>query len=63
MAKRKLKRQLNLLQVVMLGTAGTIAAEIFVLTGHAAGIAGPEAVLALVIGGFLTLSIALNYAN
>jgi len=25
--KRKLKRQLNLLQVVMLGTAGTIAAE------------------------------------
>ena len=54
MAKRKLKRQLNLLQVVMLGTAGTIAAEIFVLTGHAAGIAGPEAVLALVIGGFLT---------
>ena len=63
MAKRKLKRQLNLLQVVMLGTAGTIAAEIFVLTGHAAGIAGPEAVLALVIGGFLTLSIALNYCE
>ena len=63
MAKRKLKRQLNLLQVVMLGTAGTIAAEIFVLTGHAAGIAGPKAVLALIIGGLMTLSIALNYCE
>ena len=63
MAKRKLQRQLNLLQVIMLGTAGTIAAEIFVLTGHAAGIAGPEAVLALVLGGVLTLSVALNYCE
>ena len=63
MAKRKLKRQLNLLQVIMLGTAGTIAAEIFVLTGHAAGIAGPEAVSAIIIGGVLSLSIALNYCE
>lgn len=63
MTKRKLKRQLNLAQVIMLGTAGTIAAEIFVLTGHVAGIAGPESVLALILGGFLTLSIALNYSE
>ncbi len=63
MAKRKLKRELNLLQVIMLGTAGTIAAEIFVLTGHAAGIAGPAAVLAILIGGVLSLSIALNYCE
>lgn len=63
MAQRKLKRQLNLVQVIMLGAAGTISAEIFVLTGHAAGIAGPETVLALIIGGFLTLSIALNYCE
>ncbi len=63
MAKRKLKRQLNLLHVIMLGTAGTIAAEIFVLTGHAAGIAGPDAVLAIIIGGLLSLSIALNYCE
>ncbi|MGV8026111.1 MAG: amino acid permease [Anaerolineaceae bacterium] len=63
MTKRKLKRQLNLLQVIMLGTAGTIGAEIFVLTGHAAGISGPDAVLALLIGGFLTLSVALNYCE
>lgn len=63
MAKRKLKRQLSLLQVIMLGTAGTIAAEIFVLTGYAAGIAGPDAVLAIIIGGVLSLSIALNYCE
>jgi len=63
MAKRKLKRQLNLLQVIMLGTAGTIAAEIFVLTGHVAQIAGPETVLALVLAGLMTLSIALNYCE
>ena len=63
MAQRKLKRQLTLLQVIMLGTAGTIAAEIFVLTGHVAKIAGPESVLALALGGLLTLSIALNYCE
>lgn len=63
MAKRKLKRQLSLIQVIMLGAAGTIAAEIFVLTGHAAGTAGPDAVLALVIAGLLTLPVALNYCE
>ena len=63
MSKRKLKRQLNLAQVVMLGTAGTLAAEIFVLTGHAAGMAGPAAVLALLIGGLLSYSVALNYCE
>ncbi len=63
MTKRKLRRQMKLIHVIMLGTAGTIAAEIFVLTGHAAGIAGPEAVLAIIIGGLLSLSIALNYCE
>lgn len=63
MAQRKLKRQLSLLQVIMLGAAGTIAAEIFVLTGHAAGMAGPDAVLALIIAGALTLPVALNYCE
>lgn len=63
MDKRKLKRQLSLGQVVMLGTAGAIGAQIFVLTGHAAGIAGPAVVLALIIGGLLSYSIALNYSE
>jgi amino acid transporter len=63
MAKRRLKRQLSLMQVVMLGAAGTIAAEIFVLTGHAAAMVGPALVLALVVGGVLSYSVALNYCE
>ncbi|MDY0019695.1 MAG: amino acid permease [Anaerolineae bacterium] len=63
MSKRKLKRQLNLAQIVMLGTAGSIGAELFVLTGHAASLVGPATILALLIGGLLTYSIALNYCE
>lgn len=63
MHKRKLKRQLGLGQVVMLGAVGTIGAQIFVLTGHAAGLAGPATVLALLVGGLLSYSIALNYCE
>ncbi|HSQ27237.1 MAG TPA: amino acid permease [Anaerolineales bacterium] len=63
MHKRKLKRQLGLVQVVMLGTAGAMGAELFVLTGHAASISGPALVLALVVGGLLSYSIAINYSE
>ena len=61
--KRKLKRQLNLAQVVMLGTAGAIGAQIFLLTGHAAGMSGPAFILAILIGGLLSYSIAFNYGE
>ena len=63
MPQRRLKRQLTLAQIVMLGTAGTIGAQIFVLTGYAAELAGPAAVLALLAGGLLSHSIALNYCE
>ena len=63
MAKRTLKRQLNLTQVIMLGTAGTLGSGIFVLTGHAAGVAGPATILAIIIAGLLSFSIALNYSE
>jgi len=63
MSKRKLKRQLGLAQAIMLGTAGTLASEIFVLTGHAAGMAGPAVVVALLLGGMLSYSVALNYCE
>ncbi|MGB4595164.1 MAG: amino acid permease [Anaerolineaceae bacterium] len=63
MAKRTLKRQLNLLQVTMLGTAGTLGSGIFVLTGVAAGIAGSATILAIIIAGILSFSIALNYCE
>ena len=61
--KRRLKRQLGLTQAVMLGTAGTIAAEIFVLTGHVAGMAGPASVLALFLVGALSFTLALDYSE
>ncbi|MBN2003486.1 MAG: amino acid permease [Anaerolineae bacterium] len=63
MSKRKLKRQLGLAQIVMLGTAGTIGAQIFVLTGEAAALTGPAMLLALLVGGVLTYSIAVNYCE
>lgn len=63
MPKRKLKRQLSLLQLIMLGTAATISAAVFVLTGHAAGLVGPAAVLAMIVAGLLNYSVALNYCE
>lgn len=63
MSQRRLKRQLGLGQVVMLGAIGTIASEIFVLTGLAAERSGPATLLALGLGGILTYSIALNYCE
>lgn len=63
MFKRTLKRQLNLFQTIMLRTAGALGAQIFILTGHAAEIAGPATLIAILVGGFLSLSIALNYSE
>jgi APA family basic amino acid/polyamine antiporter len=47
----------------MLGTAGTLGSGIFVLTGLAAEVAGPATFLAILVGGFLSFSIALNYSE
>ncbi len=47
----------------MLGTAGTLGSGIFILTGHAAGIAGPATIFAVIIAGLLSFSIALNYSE
>lgn len=63
LSKRTLKRQLNLFQTIMLGTAGGFGSGIFILTGLAAEVAGPATILAILIGGFLSFSIALNYSE
>ncbi len=63
MSKRKLKRQLSLVQLVMLGTIGTLGAQIFVLTGEAAALSGPATLLALFLAGLVTYVIAINYAE
>lgn len=61
--KRTLKRQLNLVQTIMLGTAGTLGSGIFILTGHAAAVAGPATIIAVIIAGILSFSIAFNYCE
>jgi len=61
--QRSLRREMGLGQVLLMGVAGTIAAEVFVLTGHVAGIAGPASVLAMLLIGVLCFTFALNYAE
>jgi amino acid transporter/nucleotide-binding universal stress UspA family protein len=63
MPGRTLKRQLNLFQTILLGTAGGLGSGIFILTGLAAEVAGPAALLAILVGGFLSFSIAINYSE
>lgn len=63
MTVRRLEREFGLMHAIMLGTAGTIAASVFVLTGHVAGRMGPASIAVLVVLGLLNSSIALNYAE
>jgi amino acid transporter/nucleotide-binding universal stress UspA family protein len=58
-----LSRSLNLFTVTMIGVGGMIGAGIFVLTGIAAGVAGPALVLAFLLNGLITSLTALSYAE
>lgn len=58
-----LSRDLTLLDVTMIGIGGMIGAGIFVLTGLAAGEAGPALVLAFLFNGLITLLTAMAYAE
>lgn len=58
-----LSRSLGLFTVTMIGVGGMIGAGIFVLTGIAAGLAGPALVLAFLLNGIITLFTALVYAE
>ena len=60
---RRLERELGLGHTIMLGTAGTIAASVFVLTGPIAERMGPASVGVLIVLGLLNLSIALNFSE
>lgn len=50
-----LSRTLSLFTITMIGVGGMIGAGIFVLTGIAAGIAGPGLVLAFILNGLVAL--------
>lgn len=56
-------RDLGLFDATMIGIGAMIGAGIFVLTGIAAGEAGPAALLAFALNGLVTLLTALCYAE
>ena len=56
-------RNLGLFDATMIGIGAMIGAGIFVLTGIAAGEAGPGALLAFALNGLVTLLTALSYAE
>ncbi|MBN1314690.1 MAG: amino acid permease [Anaerolineales bacterium] len=58
-----LSRDLGLFTITMIGVGGMIGAGIFVLTGIAAGVAGPALVLAFFLNGIVTLFTAMVYAE
>ena len=59
----ELARTLSLLDITAIGVGAMIGAGIFVLTGVAAGVAGPALILAFLINGVITLLTALSYAE
>ena len=58
-----LSRDLGLFTITMIGVGGMIGAGVFVLTGIAAGVAGPALVLAFLLNGIVTLFTAMVYAE
>ncbi len=56
-------RDLGLFDASMIGIGAMVGAGIFVLTGIAAGEAGPGAILAFALNGLVTLLTALSYAE
>ncbi len=59
----ELSRDLGLFDITMVGVAAMIGAGIFVLTGIAAGKAGPALIVAFALNGVVTLLTAMVYAE
>jgi amino acid transporter/nucleotide-binding universal stress UspA family protein len=58
-----LRRDLGLLEVLMIGIGPNIGSSIFILIGFAVGIAGPAIIVAFVLNFFVTLLTAVSYAE
>lgn len=61
--RTELSRDLGLFTITMVGVGAMIGAGIFVLTGEAAGVAGPALVLSFALNGIVTLFTAMVYAE
>jgi amino acid transporter/nucleotide-binding universal stress UspA family protein len=59
----RLSREMRLFDVIMIGVGAMIGAGIFVLTGIAAGVAGPGLILAFLLNTVVTLFAAAAYAE
>jgi amino acid transporter len=59
----ELSRDLSLFDITMIGVGAMIGAGIFVLTGIAAGAAGPALILAFALNGVVTIITAMTYAE
>jgi len=59
----RLSREMRLLDITMIGVGAMIGAGIFVLTGIAAGVAGPGLLLVFLLNGVVTLFAAMAYAE
>lgn len=59
----ELARDMSLLHVTMIGVGAMIGAGIFVLTGIAAGVAGPALLLVFAFNGLVTSLTAMAYAE
>jgi amino acid transporter/nucleotide-binding universal stress UspA family protein len=59
----ELARDMGLLHVTMIGVGAMIGAGIFVLTGLAAGVAGPALILVFAFNGLVTALTAMSYAE
>ena len=57
-----LAREMSVFVVAMIGVGAMIGAGIFVLTGIAAGVAGPGLMVAFLLNGLVTLFTAMGYA-
>ncbi len=62
-AEIRLSREMRLIDVTMIGVGAMIGAGIFVLTGIAAGVAGPALILVFLLNGLVALLTAMAYAE
>lgn len=63
MKAAKLERKLSLLSATMIGIGGAIGTGVFVLTGRAAGMAGPAVIFSFILSALFALFTALNYSE
>lgn len=59
----RLSREMRLIDVTMIGVGAMIGAGIFVLTGIAAGVAGPALLVVFLLNGLIALLTAMAYAE